>query len=601
MSFGTKRFAGLALGLLAVFAASLATPAWAQDLTPVGYWALDDGQIDPFSTTAVDSSVNGNNGTLWNFPSTPTWGTGLFGGSLKFDGANDYVDMSNPTALDITGALSTSLWMGRLGPNASAYATLLGKNESGGNTNDGYYVNSRTDSHIVFGINPPSLLGTELPVELISSNVVLSGSWHHVSTVFEPGVRMAIYVDGVLDSELTENIPTAIRQVATPFVVGNLSGSASTTYAFNGYLDEVKVFNGALGTTQIQSLATAPSTPPGDPTTANLVAHWKLDDGVADPNAMSAADATTPATNGALENFDTPASWETTGRIDGALTFDGQSDRVNMGTSTELDNITGDVSMAFWIKPNGRGAAKYGPLAGKNMSGGQTNDGFFTDIVYDRSVNNAVVPQGTIEFGITSNDSNVLARSTTALSLTDDTWHHIAVTYDDGSRMAIYIDGELDGEMVFDIPDACDSTTTPFALGNLIPATTEVNYGYKGMMDDVRVYTGVLTDSEIWDLSHPPAPPSVPGDTNGDGYVDATDAATLATNWGAAVTNGATDGDFNADDVVNALDASILAANWNPAPPPGEEALGVPEPTTLVLLVGGLFGLLLRRQPSRRG
>ena len=79
MSFGTKRFAGLALGLLAVFAASLATPAWAQDLTPVGYWALDDGQIDPFSTTAVDSSVNGNNGTLWNFPSTPTWGTGLFG------------------------------------------------------------------------------------------------------------------------------------------------------------------------------------------------------------------------------------------------------------------------------------------------------------------------------------------------------------------------------------------------------------------------------------------------------------------------------------------------------------------------------------------
>lgn len=85
----------------------------------------------------------------------------------------------------------------------------------------------------------------------------------------------------------------------------------------------------------------------------------------------------------------------------------------------------------------------------------------------------------------------------------------------------------------------------------------------------------------------------VPGDATGDGYVDAADAAALATNWGTA--SGATRamGDFNGDGAVGAADASILAANWNPAPP--AESTGVPEPGVVVLLAAGLAAMVLRR------
>ncbi|MBI3415695.1 MAG: hypothetical protein HY043_10335, partial [Verrucomicrobia bacterium] len=42
----------------------------------VGYWKLDDGS----GLSAVDSSGNGNTGTLVN---GPTWTTGQFGGGLS--------------------------------------------------------------------------------------------------------------------------------------------------------------------------------------------------------------------------------------------------------------------------------------------------------------------------------------------------------------------------------------------------------------------------------------------------------------------------------------------------------------------------------------
>jgi len=53
-----------------------------------GHWTFDEGA----GTSAGDSSGNGNTGTLVN---GPTWDTGKIGGGLRFDGSNDYVDVSS--------------------------------------------------------------------------------------------------------------------------------------------------------------------------------------------------------------------------------------------------------------------------------------------------------------------------------------------------------------------------------------------------------------------------------------------------------------------------------------------------------------------------
>ena len=74
------------------------------------------------------------------------------------------------------------------------------------------------------------------------------------------------------------------------------------------------------------------------------------------------------------------------------------------------------------------------------------------------------------------------------------------------------------------------------------------------------------------------------GDANGDGVVDDEDASILGAHWLQPVSGGWDDGDFNTDGVVNDKDAAILAANWHAGA--GAEEGSVPEPSTLVLLLG---------------
>ena len=99
------------------------------------------------------------------------------------------------------------------------------------------------------------------------------------------------------------------------------------------------------------------------------------------------------------------------------------------------------------------------------------------------------------------------------------------------------------------------------------------------------------------DISVGLAPPDLLGDANDDGVVNDLDASILGAHW--QMQSGATwaDGDFNGDQKVDDRDAAILAAHWG-----GTGAEGsVPEPSTLVLLVGLVVGAgIVRRRGTRQ-
>ncbi len=82
----------------------------------VGWWKLDDGS----GTTAIDSSGNGNHGTLINSPEWQTAGDNVKVGSsaLEFDfptdgstTSSDYVDCGNKPEFDITDNITLALWV----------------------------------------------------------------------------------------------------------------------------------------------------------------------------------------------------------------------------------------------------------------------------------------------------------------------------------------------------------------------------------------------------------------------------------------------------------------------------------------------------------
>ena len=79
-------------------------------------------------------------------------------------------------------------------------------------------------------------------------------------------------------------------------------------------------------------------------------------------------------------------------------------------------------------------------------------------------------------------------------------------------------------------------------------------------------------------------PEFMPGDANGDGLVNASDASILSSNWLTTLGATWTQADFNGDGAVNDIDATLLAANWS-----SSANASVPEPSTLA----GLLGLCL--------
>ena len=80
----------------------------------VGYWTLD-GKDTPWTSataaTTLDKSGNGNTGTLTNMAIGTSPIIGKIGQGLYFDGDNDYVDVGNPTALQIAANLTISAWV----------------------------------------------------------------------------------------------------------------------------------------------------------------------------------------------------------------------------------------------------------------------------------------------------------------------------------------------------------------------------------------------------------------------------------------------------------------------------------------------------------
>jgi hypothetical protein len=89
-------------------------------------------------------------------------------------------------------------------------------------------------------------------------------------------------------------------------------------------------------------------------------------------------------------------------------------------------------------------------------------------------------------------------QSHSTLSVTDNKWHHCAVTYDQaiGASVSVYIDGALD-------TTALNANTWFWPSGQTLELGQDNLYdggywrNYTGLMDDFRIYDRILTPSEI--------------------------------------------------------------------------------------------------------
>lgn len=213
----------------------------------------------PFSGNANDYSGNNYNGVLHG----PTLCVDRFGNSnhaYSFDGVNDYIDLSSYFSnFNFQHPATVSFWINtKYDTGMAIYALGDGANQ--------LYV-----SGVFVGANTTGTLTNELiiaSVQVTGSDKYITGhtttnrgklintGWHNVVTLFN-GVSTEIYLDDTLLS-LTCNYGTNNGHYGNLPVSGVMT--LGTRYAngfgafFNGFLDDVRIYNQVLTPTEITSL-----------------------------------------------------------------------------------------------------------------------------------------------------------------------------------------------------------------------------------------------------------------------------------------------------------------------------------------------------------
>ncbi|RAU98608.1 LamG-like jellyroll fold domain-containing protein [Paenibacillus sp. YN15] len=410
-----------------------------------GSWSFDETS----GTTAADASGNVPVGTLIG---GPVWTTGHTNGALSFDGADDYVNLGNPSALQMTGAMTLSAWV--YVDTFTHAGRIIAKQGASGHR--GWSLNVESDGKASFQIATNSTT-----VQLVNSAAAIpSGQWVHLAGVYEPGTALKIYVNGRLSNSNTTSI--AASQYNNSLNV-NIGRRPSGDLYFDGKLDEVKAYNKSLSASEVANLASTSTTVP------DLIAHWSLNE----TSGTTAADNSGNDIDGTLTNGPV---W-TAGHTNGALSFDGTDDYINLGNPAAL-RLTGAMTLSAWVYVDtfthaGRIIAKQGAAS---------NRGWTLNVESD----------GKASFQIATNSTTVqLVNSASAIPTGQ--WVHLAGVYEPGTALRIYVNGTLS-----------NSNTTSIAASQY-NNTLNVNIGrrpsgdlyFDGKIDEVRVYGRALSAAEI--------------------------------------------------------------------------------------------------------
>jgi len=392
---------------------------------------LEDSQVAHYAcnegtgTSVGDTSRLENTGTASNI----TWSANAApadGYSLSFNGTSSYVNCGTKSGLNINGPITVMTW---INPSASqsGEGAILGN--GGSSYLLTYYHN---DGKVYWYINGGG--------NYISASVP-ADTWSHVAATYDKQ-NMKIYINGSLVS--TSGTYTSAIASGSAFYLGSIGG---TTYYFKGKLDEARVYNRALSSTDISARYTQ------DTAIRNgLVAHYKMDEGAGNKTTDSSGHVNTGTLTG--------CTWQA---CNGgyALYFNGTGNEVDCGNGSSL-NISSAVTSVAWICPDITQTVSEPTIVGKGQNYTST---YYMNQLYSY---------------ITASDNDV---NFTKVPMLHGSWHHVATTFD-GTCIKMYVDGMLWAKK----KAICAIKTSTDTL--------KIGYNFKGYIDDVRIYNRAISASE---------------------------------------------------------------------------------------------------------
>ncbi len=444
----------------------------------VAWWKLDEAD----GNDVADSSGNGRVGRLFGNPQWRPAG-GKVGGALELDGYGDYVEISNESAFDITGAITVAAWI-KVNRFEKRWQTIVAKGDSSWRLQ-----RTAMEDTLAFHCTGIESISGEWPQGIEGKKSVNDGEWHHVVGVYD-GSTVSLYLDGVLD-----NSGQAYGAIQTnDFAVNIGENSEQIVREWNGLIDEVCIIAGAIDANMVNAfysgkdpMAVAEEAKTVTPAQIQekqsqarnkLVAWWKFEN-----NTNESAGAN-PGTARGNPTY-------VAGKFGQAISLDGD-DYVDCGKPSLLDFGTGNWTVSAWIKTTQSGTDDGNePNRGTVFANGGDETG---GIRYTLAVNEG--QSGMITLTTDDDLSKVQAISTTVVN--DGAWHHVVGMRNEGT-LGVYVDGVLERTEILPAGYDLSGSSRQNAYIGVI-----ANYGdgslYKyfvGLIDEVCIFACALNANSV--------------------------------------------------------------------------------------------------------
>ena len=218
---------------------TISSEDWPKYSPLIAHWELDETE----GGIAYDSSGD-NDGSCYG---EPLWqpNSGKVNGALQLDGIDDYI--STGFILDpAEGVFSIFAWV-----KGGAAGQVIISQTDGTGAGETWIGAEASDGKLMTGLVPPPV-GRSAPQPLVSESVITDGQWHHLGLVWERSYRY-LYVDGIEAAKDTKALaPLKSSDGGLYIGAGKTLDAASF---FPGLIDDVRIYNRALSTKDIEELA----------------------------------------------------------------------------------------------------------------------------------------------------------------------------------------------------------------------------------------------------------------------------------------------------------------------------------------------------------
>ncbi|MEK6860049.1 MAG: LamG domain-containing protein [Nanoarchaeota archaeon] len=191
----------------------------------------------PFEGNANDMGGNGNHGIVYGTGATFSLDSGRIGEGLKFNGINNYVNVSNSVDFSNLPGLTISVWI----KPSTIPVKWEGIIDKGYNSS---FIIGKRDTINEFGFG----IGKNGDTNFITTTGALDNNWHHISATANGNI-LKIYIDGVLNYTAPQTVLIGNNNYS--LVIGADMSTYPSQKWFNGSIDEVKIWNYALSDNEI--------------------------------------------------------------------------------------------------------------------------------------------------------------------------------------------------------------------------------------------------------------------------------------------------------------------------------------------------------------